>query len=54
MKNFFNQNEIEIAKINVMEISKSLNIPKETTRRKIIELEQLGTIKKLKKKNYYR
>ena len=47
---FFNQNEIEIAKINVMEISKSLNIPKETTRRKIVELEQLGTIKKLKKK----
>ena len=33
-----------------MEISKSLNIPKETTRRKINELEKLGTIKKLKKK----
>ena len=47
---FFNQNEIEIAKINIMEISKSLNIPKETARRKIIELEQLGTIKKLNKK----
>ena len=47
---YFNQNQIEIGKINVMEISKSLCIPKETTRRKIVELEQLGTIKKLKKK----
>ena len=47
---YFNQNQIEIEKINVMEISKSLKIPKETTRRKIVELEQLGAIKKFKKK----
>ena len=47
---FFNQNQVEIEKLNIIEISKSLNIPKETTRRKIIELEKLGTIKKLKKK----
>ena len=47
---YFNQNQIEIKKINVTEISRSLNIPKETTRRKLIELEQLGTIKKLTKK----
>ncbi len=47
---FFNQNQIEIEKLNIVEISKSLNIPKETTRRKIIELEKLGTIKKFKKK----
>ena len=47
---FFNQNQIEIELINIMEISKSLNIPKETTRRKINELEDLGTIKRLKKK----
>ena len=32
---YFDQNEVEIKSINVMEISKSLNIPKETTRRKI-------------------
>jgi DNA-binding Lrp family transcriptional regulator len=47
---YFDQNEIEIKKVNVMEISKSLNIPKETTRRKINELEQVGAIKKIDKK----
>ena len=47
---FFNQNEVEIDTINVMEISKSLNIAKETTRRKINELEKLGTIKRIDKK----
>ena len=47
---FFNQSEVEIKKINVMEISSSLNIPKETTRRKINELEQIGTIKRINKK----
>ena len=47
---YFNQNEIEIEKINVMEISKSLNIPKETARRKINELEEMGAIKRIHKK----
>ena len=47
---YFNQNEIEIDAINVMQISTSLNIPKETTRRKINELEKLGTIKRINKK----
>ena len=47
---YFDQNEVEIKSINVMEISKSLNIPKETARRKINELEKLGTIKKIKKR----
>ena len=47
---FFNQSAVEIQEINLIEISKSLNIPKETTRRKVFELEQLGTIKKFKKK----
>ena len=41
---FFNQSEVEIESINVMEISSSLNIPKETTRRKINELEEMGAI----------
>ena len=43
---YFDQTEVEIKSINVMEISKSLNIAKETTRRKINELEELGAIKK--------
>ena len=47
---YFNQSEFEIEKINVMEISKSLNIAKETTRRKINELEKMGVIKKINKK----
>ena len=47
---FFDQIEIEIEIINVIEISKTLNIPKETTRRKIDELEKLGVIKRLNKK----
>ena len=47
---YFNQFEFEIEKINVMEISKSLNIAKETTRRKINELEKTGVIKKINKK----
>ena len=47
---FFNQFEIEVERINVTEISNSLNIPKETTRRKINELEKLGTIKRINKK----
>ncbi|MDB4227076.1 hypothetical protein N9794_02600 [Candidatus Pelagibacter sp.] len=47
---FFSQNEIEVESLNVMEISNALNIPKETTRRKINELEELGAIKKSNKK----
>ena len=47
---YFDQNEVEIETINIMEISKSLNIPKETTRRKVIELEKLGTIRRINKK----
>ena len=47
---YFDQNEVEIETINVMEISKSLNIPKETARRKINELEEMGAIKRINKK----
>ena len=47
---YFDQNEVEIKSINVTEISKSLNIPKETTRRKINELEEMGAIKRINKK----
>jgi len=47
---FFSQNEIEVETLNVMELSNALNIPKETTRRKINELQEFGAIKKIKKK----
>ena len=47
---FFYQNSIEVEKINIMEISISLNIPKETTRRKVNELVEMGSIKRIDKK----
>jgi len=47
---YFDQNQVEVEKLNVMEIANSLNIPKETARRKIIELQETGTIKRSKKK----
>ncbi|MDA7695441.1 hypothetical protein N8788_03675 [Candidatus Pelagibacter sp.] len=47
---YFDQNKVEIKLINVMEISKSLNIPKETARRKVNELEEMGAIKRINKK----
>ena len=47
---YFDQNEVEIKSINVTEISKFLNIPKETARRKINELEEMGAIKRINKK----
>jgi len=45
---FFSKNSIEIEKFTIMEISKSLSIPKETARRKIIELENLNIIQRKK------
>ena len=47
---YFNQNKVEVETINIVAISSALNIPKETTRRKINELEELGAIKRINKK----
>ena len=47
---FYLNGSIEIEKLNIIEISKALNIPKETTRRKVDELQNLGAITKHKKK----
>jgi predicted transcriptional regulator len=49
-KTYFKDKEIEIPKFNIIEISKSLNISKETTRRKILELENLNILRREKKK----
>jgi|TARA_B110000881_G_C18525779_1_gene490205 predicted transcriptional regulator len=43
---YFKQESIEIDKFNVMEISKALDIPKESARRKINELQKSGAIKR--------
>ena len=56
LKNFVNlsydqlysQDSVEVEKFNVIEIAKNNNIPKESARRKIIELEKMGIIKRNK------
>ena len=40
----------EIEKFNITEVSTNLSIPKESARRKIVELEKNGVIKRNKKK----
>ena len=47
---FFNNESIEISKINISDISNELRIPKESVRRKLQELEKAGVIKKTGKK----
>jgi len=47
---FYLKDTVEIEKFTISEISEALVIPKESTRRKIIELESQGIIKKIKKK----
>jgi hypothetical protein len=50
MNEFFSQEKIEIDKFNVIEISNFFLIPKETVRRKLIELEKNGSIVKSNRK----
>ena len=47
---YFSSDTIEIEKFNITEIANALHIPKESARRKIIELEHEGVIKRIKKK----
>ena len=47
---FFKGKTLEIPKINISDISKDLQLPKESVRRKIQELEKKGVIKKINKK----
>ena len=47
---FYAADSFELKKFSVIDVSKDLLISKETARRKIIELEKLGIIKKDKKK----
>jgi len=46
---FNKTDKFDIQKINIIEIAKTLSLPKETTRRKLIELQKLGVIKRNKK-----
>lgn len=47
---FYQDKILEIEKINISDISKDLKIPKESVRRKVLELEKLNIIKKTGKK----
>ena len=47
---FYKDKSIEIDKINISDISKELGIPKESVRRKVLDLEKNGIIKKSGKK----
>jgi DNA-binding transcriptional ArsR family regulator len=47
---FYKDKPIEIDKINISDISKDLGIPKESVRRKVLDLEKNGIIKKSGKK----
>ena len=47
---FYLKDEVDIAKFNVREISLNINIPKESARRKIVELEEISAIIRDKKK----
>ena len=47
---FYKDKSLEIPKINITDISNDLQIPKESVRRKLQELEKAGVIKKTKKK----
>mgnify|MGYP001170540916 CR=1 FL=1 len=47
---FYAKTSLEIEKFNIVEIAKDLELPKETARRKILELEKIGFIRRQKKK----
>jgi predicted transcriptional regulator len=47
---YYSQDTVEVAKFNISEISTALNMAKESTRRKIIDLEKMGAIKRVKNK----
>mgnify|MGYP001500814875 CR=1 FL=1 len=47
---FYKDKSLEVERINLIKIAIDLDIPKESVRRKIIELEKMGIIKKIGKK----
>ena len=46
---FYSRDTVEIEKFSISEVSQALDIPKETARRKLLELENEGAIRKNKK-----
>jgi predicted transcriptional regulator len=47
---YYSKSQLQIESFNIIEIAKILDLPKETVRRKVKELQDLGVIKRIKKK----
>lgn len=47
---YYSKSYLQIDKFSISELCEKLNLPKETIRRKVLELEKLGVIKRLNKK----
>ena len=48
---FYSKLYLQIDKFSITELCEKLQLPKETVRRKVLELEKLGVLKRSKKKN---
>ena len=46
---FYSQSNLQIEKFSITELCKKLQLPKETVRRKVLELEKMGVLKRQKK-----
>ena len=46
---YYSKNFLQIEKFSITELCEKLNLPKETVRRKVLELEKLGVLKRQKK-----
>ena len=47
--NFYSKSSLHIEKFSITELCEKLQLPKETVRRKVLELEKLGVLKRVKK-----
>ena len=46
---FYSKSNLQIEKFSITELCEKLQLPKETVRRKVLELEKLGVLKRIKK-----
>ena len=46
---FYSKSNLQIEKFSITELCEKLHLPKETVRRKVLELEKLGALKRIKK-----
>ena len=46
---FYSKSYLQIDKFNISELCEKLQLPKETVRRKVLELEKIGVLKRVKK-----